>query len=134
MFGNVGEPQLVWCIRGEIPAHQIIVDRWADLAVLAAFALAEHTPPAVVRADPPRGALGHRLPGIAGLGDQKAVTELRIIAVGVEQGVRPMRLEVLGAGHGVGQPAVIGLAGELENPARHRDGDSVVGELLHERV
>ena len=29
---------------------------------------------------------------------------------------------------------MIRLAGELENPARHRDGDSVVGELLHERV
>ena len=35
---------------------------------------------------------------------------------------------------GFSQPPVIGLAGELEYPARHRDGDAVCGELTHERV
>lgn len=33
-----------------------------------------------------------------------------------------------------GQPAVVGLAGELEYPAHHRHGDSVGGEPFHERV
>jgi hypothetical protein len=54
--------------------------------------------------------------------------------VGVEQGVGPTRLKVFGVGDGFGQPAVVGLAGELEDPARHRDGDPVGGELFHERV
>src|SRR5699024_1840209 len=33
-----------------------------------------------------------------------------------------------------GQPSVVGLAGELQHPARQRDGDAVGGELTHERV
>src|SRR4051794_32985381 len=34
----------------------------------------------------------------------------------------------------VGEPAVVGLAGDIEDPARHRDGDPVGGELTDERV
>src|SRR6185369_9157251 len=37
-------------------------------------------------------------------------------------------------GDGVGTPAVVRLAGELEYPARHRDGNPVGGELSYERV
>ena len=69
-----------------------------------------------------------------GLVDQKAVAELGVILMGVEQGVRPVRLGQLGSGDRVRQPPVVGLAGELEHPARHRDGDPVGGELFHERV
>jgi hypothetical protein len=52
----------------------------------------------------------------------------------VEQPVGPMSLEEFGVGDGVGPPAVVGLAGELEYPARHRHGDPVGGELSYERV
>ena len=45
-----------------------------------------------------------------------------------------MRLHHLTVGDGVGQPPVVGLAGELENPADHRDRDPVSGELLRDRV
>jgi hypothetical protein len=41
---------------------------------------------------------------------------------------------VFSVGDRVGQPAVVGLAGELEYPARLRHGNPVGGELLHERV
>jgi hypothetical protein len=55
-------------------------------------------------------------------------------AVGVEQGVRAMgALELCGADR-VGQPPVVRLSGELEHPTRHRHGDPVAGELVHERV
>ncbi len=54
--------------------------------------------------------------------------------MGVEQGVGAEDLGEFGIGHGIGQPAVVGLAGELEDPARHRNGDSVSGKLFHERV
>src|SRR6478735_2320822 len=84
---------------------------WAGFAVLTAFALTEHTPPAVGRTDSPRGTLGHRLPSIASLGDQEPVAELRIIAMGVEQRVGAVSLGPLGIGHGSGQPTVVGLAG-----------------------
>jgi hypothetical protein len=54
--------------------------------------------------------------------------------VGVEQRVSAVGLDDLGVGDGVNAPAVVGLAGELEYPARHRDGDPVGGELNYERV
>ena len=54
--------------------------------------------------------------------------------MGVEDGVGQVGLvEFAGADRG-GEPAVVGLAGELEDPARHRDGDPVDGELTDERV
>src|SRR5882757_458758 len=88
----------------------------------------------MLRADPPRGALSHRLTSRARLLDQVAVAELRILAMGVEQRVDPVGLGDLGVGHRVGPPPVVGLAGELKYPARHRDGDPVGGELSYERV
>jgi hypothetical protein len=54
--------------------------------------------------------------------------------MGIEQGVGPIRPGDLSVGDRIGQPAVAGLAGELEYPARHRHGHPVGGELRHERV
>ena len=73
-------------------------------------------------------------PGVAGLVGQEPVAELWVVAVSVEQGVGPVGLLELGGGDRAGQPAVVGLASDLEHPARHRDGDPVSGQLAHERV
>src|SRR5215217_1550020 len=54
--------------------------------------------------------------------------------MGVEQRVDPIGLGDLGIGHRVGPPPVVGLANELEYPARHRDGNPVSSELAYERV
>jgi hypothetical protein len=43
VFGDVGQPQRIRCRGGEDPADQIVVDRRAGLAVLAALFLAERT-------------------------------------------------------------------------------------------
>lgn len=67
--------------------------------------------------------------GVAGLFDQEGVAELGVVGVGVEQRVGPMCGNVFGVGDWIGQPAVVGLAGELEYPARHRNGNPVGGEL-----
>lgn len=66
----------------------------------------------------------------------KPVSELRVVAVGVEQCVGPVRFNEFSVGDRISQPAVVvvRLAGELENPARHRNGYAVGGELFHERV
>ncbi|HKR52194.1 MAG TPA: hypothetical protein VJT72_21970 [Pseudonocardiaceae bacterium] len=98
MFGDIGQPQPIWRLGGEITADQVIVDWWADLAVLAALALAENTPPTVVRADPPGGALGHRLTGVTRLLNEAAVAKLRVVVVGVKQCVGPVGLEEFGVG------------------------------------
>lgn len=62
------------------------------------------------------------------------MAELRIVAVSVEQRVREVRLPELTHADGCGEPSVVGLSGELEDPARHRHGHPVGGELTHERV
>lgn len=63
-----------------------------------------------------------------------AVAEFRIPAVSVEQRVRAIGLLVLGIVHRPVQPAVAGLSGELEYPARDGDRNSAHGRLFHERV
>lgn len=54
--------------------------------------------------------------------------------MGGEQRVRAIRLLELGAGHRGAEPAVVGLSGELQHPARNRDGHPACGQLFHERV
>ena len=54
--------------------------------------------------------------------------------MGVVERVDPIRAKnVRVADRGVA-PSVVGLAGELEDPARHRHGDPRIGELSYERV
>src|SRR3546814_2654222 len=45
-----------------------------------------------------------------------------------------MGFSELAVTHRLFEPPVVGLAGNLEDPARHRDGAPVVGELSDERV
>ena len=135
MLGDIPEPQLVGRPGSEVPLDQVVVDRRPRLLALpAGLLLPERAPPAVVRADPPRGPLSHRDPGVSCLVDQEPVAELRIVAVGVKQRVGPVGLLEFGVSHSAHQPAVVGLAGDLEDPARHRDGDTVGGQLADERV
>ena len=54
--------------------------------------------------------------------------------MGIQEGVGAIRLDQLGLGDLLFPPAVVGLAGELQDPQGHRDGDPVSGELAHERV
>ncbi len=82
----------------------------------------------------PCGPWRHRFVGRVGLIHREPVAKLRIITVSVERGIGSVRLVAFGGGDGVGQPAVVGLSGDLEYPARHRHGDSVGGEVTDERV
>ncbi len=58
----------------------------ANHGLLAAPLLAEHAPPAVVAADPPRRPVREHQTCLAGLIGQEPVTELRVIAMSVEHG------------------------------------------------
>ena len=51
-----------------------------------------------------------------------------------EQGVGPVSLNQPAGGDLLLPPTVIGPAGELQNPQGHRNGETVGGELTHERV
>ncbi|MGW6403342.1 DDE-type integrase/transposase/recombinase [Streptomyces sp. NPDC055134] len=89
--------------------------------------LLRHAPPPVVPEDPPRRPVSRASPRAAGLISQEAVSELRVVTVGIEQRVRAMRLIEHGTGRRLFAPAVVGLPGELEDPARDRDGNPACG-------
>ncbi|MDY6056110.1 hypothetical protein [Micrococcus sp.] len=84
--------------------------------------------------EPPGGTGPHRSASILGRIAQQPVPELGIVLVGVVEGVRPVSGLQFSGAHRVLEPAVVGLAGELEDPQGHRDRDLVGGELGHERV
>ena len=134
VLGDVGQPQLVDVIRGEVPLDQVIVHRRSRALPDLAALLPERRPPLVVPADPPRSPLAHPLTHGLHFAGEEPVAELGIIQVGVEQGVRPIGLDQLGLGDLLFPPAVVRLAGELQDPQGHRDRDPVTGELAHERV
>ncbi|RFZ35288.1 hypothetical protein DAVIS_04420 [Mycobacterium marinum] len=70
--------------------------------------------------------------------EQQPVTELGIVAVGVEDRVGQIRLVVFGIGDRTRQPGVVVLTMELQYPTRdrHRHPDRGVDgrQLLYERV
>ena len=143
MFCDIGEPELVRPGRHEpVTLTAVLVDDEAEivmnggarlLAVLAPL-LPEHAPPGVRGRDPPRGPIRHRLAHVAGFVSEEPISELRVVTVSIEQRVRPIRLLQLPPRHRITQPAVVGLASELQYPARHHDRNPVRGELAHERV
>ena len=128
VLGDVGEPQLVRAPRrGELPAHQVVVGRGAGLLALTSRCLlAERTPPAVVRADPPRGPLSHGLrrrrgPRRRGTGSRTPGRRGGRRRSRWPDAPRSSSASVTGCD----EPAVVGLAGELEYPARHRHGHPI---------
>ncbi|TQL36726.1 hypothetical protein FB564_1851 [Salinispora arenicola] len=67
VLGDVGQPQPARAVGDDAPLDQIVVHRWACLAALAATLVhADRTPPAATGADPPRGARGVLVLGLAG--------------------------------------------------------------------
>ncbi len=117
VFGNVDEPQAIRLVRSEDAADEIVVHRRPRSPLLRAAFLAEDAPPLIGRADPPRCAVRHRLTRLAGFVGKNAIADLRVLAVGVEQGVRPVRLLELRIGDRISEPAVIRLPCDPQNPA-----------------
>ena len=134
VLGDVGQPQLVRPGRGEVPLDQVVVGRRAGLLPVLAALLPEHRPPAVGGTDPPHGPVTACVTGLTGLISQQPVAELGIIGMGVEDRVGQIGLIEVPVGDRAGEPAVVRLAGELQDPARDRDGDPVAGQLTNERV
>ena len=134
VLGDVGEPDGVrrWC--GEVPLDQVVMDRCTGLLPVASPLGAKAAPPPIRRTDPPHSAVTAGLAGGAGLIGQQPVAELWVVGVGVEDRVRQVRLVKLAGADRTAKPPLVRLAGEGEDPARHRDGDAVDGELTDERV
>ena len=113
VLSDVGEPELVDVIGGEVAPDQVVVDRRSGVLTVLAALLAEGQPPLVVPTDLPRCSLAHHLASDGGFICEESVAERRVVAVGVEQGVGGVGLGELGLGDLLVPPAVVGLAREL---------------------
>ena len=108
----VAQPQLVRCLSGEVPVHEVITDRRPDLRLpCRAWASSRSVRTSHVSSrSATRSVCAIGLARVAGLVGQKPVPEFRVIAVRVEQGIRPVRLGQLGLGL-PGWPATGNTAG-----------------------
>jgi hypothetical protein len=77
------------------------------------LALAEHRPPCVVPADPPRRPVARLEPGGSDFVGKEPVPELRVIGVRVEDGVGQVGLVEQSVSHRVVAPPLVVLAAEL---------------------
>ena len=134
MLRQIREPEPVRRISGEQSLHEVIEHRRARLLALAASAALRSRDRANLRRQRPRGPATHPQPSPAGEVRQLPIAERRIIDMAVEQHVHAASAQPFSVSDRVALPPVVGLTGELENPARHRDGHPVIGELAHERV
>jgi len=65
---------------------------------------------------------------------QEPVSELRVIGMGIEDGVGGMRVGPFPLADRFGQPLVVGLTGEPEDPAGEFHGNPVAGQVLHDGI
>lgn len=84
VLGDVGQPEFVDVVCGEVALHEVVVDRRSGALPVLAALLPEHGPPLVVAADPPRGPLAHRLARFCGFADQETVAVFGVVDVGVQ--------------------------------------------------
>lgn len=82
------------------------------LAVLGP-GITEDGEPGIGRRQPPRGPHRHRFTGSLGLISQVPVPDLRVITMGIEENIGPVRLGDVGFWDWRCQQPVVGLAGEL---------------------
>ena len=116
LAGDVGEAQLVDIISSEVPFDEVVVTGRAGALPVLALLDPGGGVPLVVAADPPRGASAHRFSGLRSFVCQQPAAESTVVAVGVRQHVGSIRLDDLSLGDLPTPPAVVGLAGELQDP------------------
>ena len=100
---------------------------------LAVLLLAKHAPPAVLGADSPHRSVSNIETGSPDFVGEEPVPELGVITMRVEDGVRQPRFIKLSFGEWLVEPPVILLAAQVEDPARHRHGNPVIGKVTNDR-
>ncbi len=81
---------------------KVVMDRRAGSLSVLAPSLPEGGKPGIIRAQPPRGARGHGISGGFGLVGEVSVSELRVVPVGIEEGIRPVGGDQIRFGDGRG--------------------------------
>lgn len=131
---DVGEPEPVRRISAEHPLDMVVEHGRPGLLALPASPPLRRGEDPSLRAQLPRRPPAHPPPRSTSFVGEVSVAERRVSMVRVMQRVDPIRAEHIGVPDRVVSPPVVGLAGELEDPARHRHGNPRVGELRYERV
>jgi len=70
----------------------------------------------------------------AGFVSEEPIPKLGVIPMGIKQRVSPIRLGNITLRNRTLHPPVIRLTSKVQDPARHRHGNPVSGELSNERV
>src|SRR5690606_3626525 len=118
MLGDVPQPLLIEAVGGEVPADQIVVDRWTGLLPLPLPGSDDRRHDPGFRAQPPRGPVCHREPSIAGIVREQPIPELGLLLMGIPQSGDALLPEPFGRADRLPHPPVIRGTGELQYPTR----------------
>ena len=133
VLGDVGEPQLVRGIGGEVPFDEVVVDRRSGAATQAPF-LRVSRPKSLLGAQAPHPVLRGPVPQALELVGDEAIAEGRVVVVHVDRGVGQIGVVEVPSTAGPSEPLEIALLGELEHPAGHRHGNAFGGKVTDQRV
>jgi len=128
VFRNVREPQVVGPVSSEFTAHEIVMNRGPGT-------LARPSPDRVAAADMDQPAglqhlvVRHVQATVPEFVGQEPVAELRIITMRVKDGVRGLRVGPFPLADRVGEPLVVGLSGEPQDPTRELHRNPVAGQV-----
>ena len=115
MFRDVGQPQLVRPLSGEVPLDVVFVDGRAGFALQAAF-LREHGPEPLLGAQPPDPVLARlQTSDLEFVGDEP-VAECGVVLVGVPRRVGQVGVVPVSLRDRVSEPLVEGWFGEVQYP------------------
>ena len=128
MLGDVGEPQPVRALGGELTLHEVVVDgRAGSTLLLTAFAAVGGREQAFLGAQPPHPPLRGGDAVLAELVSDQPIPEAGILLPHVAGGVDQVRVSPVAVAERVGQPLVVRLLAEAQHPARHHDRHPKLG-------
>jgi hypothetical protein len=134
VLGDVGQPDLIGTLGGEVPAHQVVMDCWAGSSLAAPSLLGGGRPDPVVAAQPPHPSFAGAVTGALELIGNEPVAELGVIGVHVDDRVGQVGVVEITVTHRVGPPLVERLGREPEHPAGQPHRDPFGGQFLDQRV
>ena len=138
VLGDIRQPERIHRLGTELALDEIIMHGRSWPVVLPASSpLPEHTPPAPLSTDPPRGPVRHRLACLPGFVGEEPMPELRVIQVRVVERVRPIRPGKFSFTDGLSEPPIVRLASRAVIPdttpsreSRHRRAHSTSGYII----
>jgi hypothetical protein len=123
VLGDVGDPDGVGCVGGEVALDVVVVHRRSGRLAAAAPALADRArPQALLGAQPPDPSFANDVAGSLELVGQEPVAELRVVVVGIDQGVGQVGVVQLALADGPSKPRVVRLGRVADTPQVNRTG------------